>query len=57
MGMGKKLPLRGYKRGKFIPRWVNGDGDGEAFPIPVLRGDPLNLHVTMFFVLVNDKNK
>jgi hypothetical protein len=57
MGMGKKLPPRGYKRGKFIPRRVNGDGDGEAFPIPVPRGDPLNLHVTMFFILINDKNK
>jgi hypothetical protein len=57
MGMGKKLPPQGYKREKFIPRRVNGDGDKEAFSIPVPRGDPLNLYVTMFFVLVNDKNK
>jgi hypothetical protein len=34
--------------GKNSPRRVNGDGDGEAFPIPVPRGDPLNLLVTMF---------
>jgi hypothetical protein len=31
--------------------------DGEAFPVPVPYGDPLNLHATMFCVLVNDKNK
>jgi hypothetical protein len=46
--MGKFLPPRGCKWGKVLPRRVNGDGDGEAFPIPVPRGDPLNLHVTMF---------
>jgi hypothetical protein len=53
MEMEKKRPPRGYKREKFIPRWVNG----EAFPIPVPRGDPLYLHATMFFVSVNNKNK
>jgi hypothetical protein len=37
-----------YKRKKFIPRQINGDGDGEAFSITVLRGDPLNLYVTVF---------
>jgi hypothetical protein len=59
MGMGKKLIPRGYEREKFIPRRVNRDGDwdGEAFPIPVPHRDPLNLHVTLFYVLVNDKNK
>jgi hypothetical protein len=36
----------GCKRGKILPRRVNGDG--EAFPIPVPHRDPLNLHVTMF---------
>jgi hypothetical protein len=41
--------------GKFIPRWVNGDGDIPAFSIPIPRENPLNMHVTMFFVLVNDK--
>jgi hypothetical protein len=41
------LPPRGCKRGEILPRRVNGDGDGEAFPIPVPRGDPLNVHVTM----------
>jgi hypothetical protein len=41
-------PVGIYKRGQFIPRWINGHGDEEAFPIPVPRGDPLNLHVTMF---------
>jgi hypothetical protein len=56
-GDGEETSPRGYKRGKFISRRVNGNGDGEAFPIPVPRGDPLNLHVTMFFVLVNNKNK
>jgi hypothetical protein len=49
-GDGEETSPQGYKRGKFIPRRVNGDGDGEAFPIPVPHGDPLNLHVTIFFV-------
>jgi hypothetical protein len=32
---------------KNSPRQVNVDGDGKAFPIPIPRGDPLNLHVMM----------
>jgi hypothetical protein len=59
MGMGKFLPSRGFKRGKILPQRVNGDADEdeEAFSIPVPRGDPQNLHVMMFYVIVNDKNK
>jgi hypothetical protein len=41
-GDGEISSPTGCKRGKFLPRRVNGDGDGEAFPIPVPRGDPLN---------------
>jgi hypothetical protein len=28
-----------------------------AFLIPVSSGDPLNIHVTIFCVIINDKNK
>jgi hypothetical protein len=45
-GDGEGSPPRGCKRGKILPRWVNGDG--ETFPIPVPRGDPLNLYILMF---------
>jgi hypothetical protein len=45
---GEETSSVGYKRENFILRRKNGDGDGEAFPIPVSREDPLNLHVTMF---------
>jgi hypothetical protein len=51
--MEKKFSLREYKREKIIFRRVKGDGD--IFLIPVLREDLLNLHVTIFCVLVNDK--
>jgi hypothetical protein len=47
----KETSPAGYKLEKFISRWVNGDG--ATFPA----GDPLNVHATMCFVLVNDKNK
>jgi hypothetical protein len=46
MWMRKVLPY-GNVNGKKIIR-VNGDGDWEAFLIPVPRGDPLNLHRMMF---------
>jgi hypothetical protein len=55
--MGKFFPQRGCKQGKLLPRRVNEDGDEEAFPVSVPCRDPLNLHVTMFYVIVNDKNK
>jgi hypothetical protein len=56
-GDGEIFSPRGCKWGKFLPRLVNGDGDGEAFPIPVPRGNPLNLHMTMFYIIVNNRNK
>jgi hypothetical protein len=46
--MGKFLPSRGCKWRKILPRRVNEDGNGEAFPIPVPHGDPLNLHCRRF---------
>jgi hypothetical protein len=46
---GGRFSPRGDVNGeKILPRWVNGDGDGETFPIPVPRGDPLNLYMMIF---------
>jgi hypothetical protein len=56
-GDGEETSPRGYKRGKFIPQWVNVDGDGEAFPNPVPRGTRSTCTWLCFRVLVNDKNK
>jgi hypothetical protein len=38
---------------------INGDedGDGEVFSIPVPCEDSLNLHMIIFCIIVNDKNK
>ena len=63
--MGAFYPPRGVSRGKFLPRRVGGDGDGEAFPVLVPRGDTrlgcylLNLaiyftiHLKIFFHVFN----
>jgi hypothetical protein len=45
----------GCKRRKLFSLRVNRDG--EAFPVLVPRGDPLDFHLICFRVLVYNKNK
>jgi hypothetical protein len=56
--MEKFLPHRDVNR-EIVLRWVNGHGDrdAKAFCITIPRVDPLTLHVSIFHVIVNNKNK